>query len=809
MNEPRSGLYTKGGAGVPLQGVEVEAAVFGGHATVKVRQRYVNLEAVAVEAVYTFPRPSDGTLTGFAMSCAGRRLQGVVKARDDAFREYDEAVSQGHGAALIDQERANLFTAQVGNLLPNEETIVEVELVQKLRADEGLLRWSIPTLVAPRCIPGSPKGNRTAHGAAEPTDRVPDADRITPPIGDVAYGLKLEVVFDLGAGVRVESPSHAVTTVAEDGGRIRVSFSSREVALDRDVVLTARNVERGPFTTVAAHRADGPGTFALTVIPDLFEGKDVVERQDVVFLIDTSGSMDGASISEARSALRLCLRHLREGDRFNIISFNSAFRVFSPGPVVFTQRTLEQADTWVGALTADGGTELLAPLVHALKNAPNGIVVLLTDGQVGNEAEILREALAVRQRARVYSFGIGTNVSDPLLRDLARETHGAVEFIHPGERIDEKVTAQFARAIAPQIEEVSVTFDGVDVQELSPAPIPPLVDGEPWVLFGRYTRAGRGRAELKGVRHEKSGPLAFSLAVDLTLPERAAAPHVEKLWARERIRDLERARLTGRRAEANKERITKLAVEYQVVTEFTSFLVVEHRAGDRLSSGQPQTRVIPVNMPAGWDMFKQPHHIGHLARIRIQPAACEMVLPAGRGVRAAAQASSTAGTPTLAAAGGLIAADSLRALETSGRYESVIPEPTLADPVLLLLQRQLASGLWEPSGGGDDTARALATARALLELLDQGITTSHRIHGAQVRKAVAALVATLPHLARADAAAAEFAACVAWLVAPGPRSRRQLEDALQKHAALRALRPSFDDEVALRTRVDALDQQLR
>src|SRR5918996_1168035 len=338
MIETRSGLYTKSGLAVPLQGVEVEA-------------------------VYTFPLPSDGTLSGFAMMCAGRRLQGVVKSREEAFREYDEAVSQGHGAALVDQERANVFTAQVGNLLPNEETVIEVEYVQKLRADEGLLRWSIPTLVAPRYIPGTPRGNRTAHGEADPTDRVPDADRITPPGGEVVYGLKLEAVFDLGAGVRVESPSHAISTVVEDGGRIRVSFSSREVALDREVVLTARNVERGPFTTVSAHKADGPGTFAITVVPDLFEGK-AVEPQEVMFLIDTSGSMAGASITEARSALRLCLRHLREGDRFNIISFNSAFEVFSPEPVPFTQRTLEQADRWAGALTADGGTELLAPLVH-------------------------------------------------------------------------------------------------------------------------------------------------------------------------------------------------------------------------------------------------------------------------------------------------------------------------------------------------------------------------------------------------------------------------------------------------------------
>src|SRR5690349_20304616 len=169
-----AGLYTTDDRPIPLRGVEVTGEVLGGHAQVTVRQRYQNAETKPVEAVYTFPLPSDATLTGFAMTCAGRRLDGVVKEREEAFRDYDDALFAGHGAALLEQERPNVFTASVGNLLPQEETVVEITYVQRVPADEGALRWSVPTLVAPRYIPGKPAGDRTADGWTEPTDQVPD-----------------------------------------------------------------------------------------------------------------------------------------------------------------------------------------------------------------------------------------------------------------------------------------------------------------------------------------------------------------------------------------------------------------------------------------------------------------------------------------------------------------------------------------------------------------------------------------------------------------------------------------------------------
>ena len=401
----------------------------------------------------------------------------------------------------------------------------------------------------------------------------------------LTYGLTLDLCFDLGSDLTVESPSHQVTVTPEAGKRVRVALASPEVGLDRDVVLIARGVSDAPLSTVVLHRpadASEPGVLALTVVPDLDGSATATTPQDVVFLLDVSGSMQGASMGEAETALRLCLRHLRAGDRFNIIAFQSTYALFAQQPVPFTQQTLEQADAWVQALRATGGTELLAPFLTAVQQVPDGVVVLLTDGQVGNEDEILREVCAARGRARVYSFGIGTNVSDVLLRDLARHTGGAVEFVYPGERIDEKVIAQFARAVAPRITDVTITFSGNDlaVREQAPSTLPALVEGEPWTLFARFTGQGHGQAEIRG----QSAGTPFFLTVPIDLSAAAARPLLPRLWAAEWIRRAgsDRSARSARQADAAADRRPGRAVRGDVAVHGVS----RHRAAHWRTTGQ-------------------------------------------------------------------------------------------------------------------------------------------------------------------------------------------------------------------------------
>lgn len=778
----RNGLTTEGGEKVALLGVAVRAEIVAGHAEVVVQQRYRNDEAVAVESVYTFPLPTRALLTGFSMEVAGRRCEGEVHERDEAFKRYDDAIVAGHGGALLEQERPNVFTANVGNLLPGEETVIEVTFVEPLAVEEGGVRWSLPTLVAPRYAPAG----------------VTDAERVSPEAGNATYGLTVDAVFDLGAAVLVESPSHEITT-AREGEKTRAKLARTSVALDRDVVFTAvpESPVEGPvaLTTAVCHRPEGSGTgtFALTLVPDL--GADQRARNDVVFLLDRSGSMGGAAMTEALTALRLCLRQLREGDRFAILAFDNVVETFAPELVPFDPRWLAEADVFLAQIGARGGTELLSPLMHAARLAPDGIVVLLTDGQVANEDQILASYLDQRKTARVYSFGIGTNVSDALLQGLADRTGGAVESIHPGERIDEKVIAQFSRATAARVTDVTIKLDGADVGELAPAKPRALVDGEAYAVFGTYDAPGGGVLTVRG----KHAGEDFFLEAKIVLDERSEHPTVERLWAQARIRDLEQTitadKLGDRRVQSMKERVVALAKKHRVSSRFTSFVVVEQRTGDRRTNAQPERRVVPVAMPAGSGMASRARApmpapmMPMMARAMSigAPPPPAAAMPAPSPARGMAPPGSS--RPSMARAPKAMPpmpAASAPAVHTD-RLGIVVPGAGAAaseDPVHVLLGRQGAGGLWD----GPDPV--LATARALLELFDLGITATHAVHGALVKKAIEAVLAAPPSASRA------LALGVAWLLASGRRTRDAIALAAQAHPGL-----ALGDEAEVRARI--------
>lgn len=800
------GLESVDGKKIPLRGVDVSGEVIGGTARVRVRQKYENVEQKPIEAIYTFPLPTEGTLVGFRMECDGRRIDGVVKEREEAFRAYDDATLAGHGAALVEQERANVFTASVGNLLPGETTVVEVEYVQRLHANEGALRVMIPTLVAPRYIPGAPSGDRTGHGAADPTDRVPDADRISPKIADVDYRVALDLTLHVGERAEVSSPSHKIET-RRDGDRVHVSFEGAE--LDRDIVILAEGTADAPLQSVVAHKKGDIGTVCFSRVVDLFDPNAKPAPLNVVFVLDRSGSMGGLSIEEARKALRLCLRQLREGDRFSIIAFDDREEVFKNEPVPFTQKTLEQADKWIASIDARGGTELLRPMKHAVEQAGDGVVVLLTDGQVGNEDEILAAVMEARRKSRIYAFGIGTNVSDALLAQLARRTGGAVEQIHPGERIDEKVVATFSRAIAPRVTDVRVKWSGVEVDDVAPTELPDLVDGEAWVLFARYRNPGIGRLELRGTHRNEP----WLLEVPLELPNEADAPAIEKFWAAERVRDLESIEVEGRRQKTMKARIVEIAVAHQIASRHTSFVAIETRTGDRRVPGTPEARAIPVNAPAGWAMFERPQF--EMTRQRFvgsaMPTAGAMPPPMAAPMAPRAMAAA----PKRSAPGLL----SRAARAVGGMFEGGAPPPPPApaamavpmpelddfeeeraerkpDAAFAIFSRQLASGLFDDGGNEPEDVRLVAsTTRALVAMLREDIDASHPLHGELVRKAITALLPLIGKLANRDLA--QRALATAWIAASGKRTRALVE------ASARAanLTLATGDEGALRANV--------
>lgn len=809
------GLITQQGNPVPLERVSLGGEILGEHARLTVRQVYRNVESVPIEAVYVFPLPPEAALAGFRVAVDGRELHGELMARDTASEAYQEAVAAGHGAALFEMERPGVHTLSLGNVLPGSTVEAEVELLLRLEVREGETRLKIPTLVAPRYIPGVPQGGRTGDGVAPPTNRVPDADRITPPVGEAPYRLDLDLELLGGEGTTVESPSHGVV-VREVEGRRRVAFELPGEPLDRDLVLVVRGQsEKGTAREATAwvSARGGERTVAIALpcpVTSPAEERPVEPSApnaipnnslDIALVVDVSGSMAGASLEQAKRAARLCLRQLRRGDRVFLLEFDTQLYPFSRGPVDWSPELLERADRWIEGNRGGGGTELGAALEAAvaalaedtaLGGSPDAAVLVLTDGQVGQEEEIYRRLAAKKGAPRIASIGIGTNVVGTLLERLAKATGGAVEEIHPGERIEPKVVAQFARLAARAWRDVKPVALPEGLDRLAPAVPWTLVEGESTTLFARLDGALPKRLELEG----RWGKETRRWTVELRPAPGGARPVLERFHAALRVREMEE-KLAGiptrdlapgtaaKREKALRKELEALSIASGILSTATAWVAIEERAESERTDGLPATRVVPVAAPKGWAMFEEETAAfsGLCFSIAQPPAPLARTLARAPSVGMPAMASLDPGRPRRRQRG----AGSGSGNASVGRFEPTFgaqaADELAAQEVYELLARQGGDGLWgAPSA--PDLERVVETLAAIERLLEaRALEPFARRALARAAEALLEIVERRPDwLARARRVEAlALARRVAERLDPDERSER-----LERLAAARA-----------------------
>ena len=598
---PRRGLYADGSA-VPLLGVSVEVELKGFAARVTLSQRYRNDGETPLEATYVFPLDEAAAVCGFEALVDGRVIAGKVMEREKAFEVYDEAISAGHGAYLLDEERPDVFTASIGNLPPGKEVVVRLTTVSELRAEGDGLRFTLPTTVSPRYAPAE---DRRGVG------RTPE-EALNPPVAfRVPYGLSLLVLLDMPSAIRgVESPSHPVS-IDLDGSRGTVTLGTAQTALDRDFVLIVRLAETERPAVLVERAPDGTHVAMLTFAPRFGEGGIAATdaaKGEIVFVVDRSGSMNGSSIEEARNALQLCLRSLPAGILFNIVGFGSTFQKLFPKSRPYDEKSLAEASAHVKKLEADlGGTEILGALESILKPAvPEGTrrqLFILTDGQVSNTEEVLALVREHAATSRAFTFGIGAGASHHLVKGLARAGGGEAEMIAPGERIEAKVMRQLGRALAPALEDLRVDWGEAKVRQ-APHQVPPVFDGERVVVYGFLEGKASGDVVLRA--KAPTGELAFPARI-----ETAEAPEgtlLATLAARALIRDLEegasplhtrRGSLQGRNTKDKvKEEIVRLGVTYGLVSRETSYVAVEER--ENPETGEMTLKKVPIALTRGW-----------------------------------------------------------------------------------------------------------------------------------------------------------------------------------------------------------------
>jgi hypothetical protein len=384
-----AGLCT-GRAPIPLEHVAVRAEIRDTSARVNCVQRYRNHEQHPVESVYVFPLDEAAAVCGFAAVVNGVRFEGEVKTREQAFASYDDAMADGHGAFLLDEERPDVFTASIGNLMPGAEVQIELNYVTELFHEGDAIRFMLPTTVAPRFAPPE---DQVAIG------RSPEEALNPPRQHDVPYGLSFSASIVASSRVRrIESPSHPIAVELE-GDRAKVTLAQQNAALDRDVVLLIAKEDVGSPSICLERGKNGRVTAALTFRPSFRTER---EPSDLIFVVDRSGSMQGTSIEQVRNALQLCLRSLDNTCRFNIIGFGSAFESLFTECRQYDQESLAEASRYVESLGATlGGTNMLPALDFVLEHETRSKRVLqlivLTDGEVTNTDAVID---AVRRRAK-------------------------------------------------------------------------------------------------------------------------------------------------------------------------------------------------------------------------------------------------------------------------------------------------------------------------------------------------------------------------------------------------------------------------
>jgi Ca-activated chloride channel homolog len=589
----------------PLKHTDVRAEISGFLSRVVVTQEFENPFKDKIEAVYTFPLPQAAAVDDMTMKVGERTVKGKIMRSEQAQAVYEAARNNGQVASLLNQERPNIFTQSVANIMPGEKVTVTISYVETLKYDGGTYEFSFPMVVGPRYIPGAPT-TPGAGGTAPNTDRVPDASRITPPVTPkgtrAGHDISLELVLDAGVPIdELRSNTHEIEVVKANDRSARIRLKNMSEIPNRDFVLRYDVAGRKVEDAVLTHRSGRGGFFTLILQPpDRVTAEDVTPKE-IVFVLDTSGSMMGFPIEKAKESMQLALDGLYPQDTFNLITFAGDTHILFPQPVPATKENLRKAQEFLASREGSGGTEMMQAIRAALdpsdKQDHIRIVCFMTDGYVGDDMTIINE-VQKHPNARVFSFGIGSSVNRYLLDKMAEYGRGEVEYVALNDDGSAAARRFHERVRSPLLTDINVDWAGLPIADVYPKRIPDLFSAKPVILSGRYTGTGRATIRLKG----KMSGRDFVREIPVELPEAESRHDVlSTLWARTRIDDLMGQDLEGIQAGHARvdvrETITQLGLEYRLMTQFTSFVAVEELT--ITDGGQPRRVEVPIEMPEG------------------------------------------------------------------------------------------------------------------------------------------------------------------------------------------------------------------
>lgn len=589
----------------PLKHTDVKAEISGFLSRVTVTQEFENTSKEKIEAVYTFPLPQNAAVDDLTMMVGNRTIRGRIMRREQAEAVYEAAKTNGQVASLLNQERPNIFTQSVANILPGEQIKITISYVETLKYEDGSYEFVFPMVVGPRYIPGSPNSQK-GTGFAPDTDRVPDGSRITPkPAAEgTRAGHDISIGVDLDAGVAIDnltSKSHEVDVARTDAARAHVQLKDLATIPNKDFILRYDVAGQKIQDALLTHRQGTEGFFTFILQPPEKVTAEDVMPKELVFVLDTSGSMSGFPIEKAKESMKLAMDNLYPTDTFNLITFAGDTSILFEKPMPATKENLAKAQKFLLSREGGGGTEMMKAIRAALDPSDAQdhvrIVCFMTDGYVGNDMEIIGE-IQKHPNARVFAFGIGSSVNRYLLDKMAEEGRGEVEYVGLNDDGSAAAKRFHERIRNPLLTDVSIDWNGLPVTDVYPNRIPDLFSTKPVIVSGRYTGSGHGVIRLKG----RTAGQDFVREIPIDLPDAQPAHDVlASLWARARIDDLMSKDYNGAQQGAMKdglqEQITQLGLNFRLMTQFTSFVAVQEMIVT--DGGQPRRIDVPVEVPEG------------------------------------------------------------------------------------------------------------------------------------------------------------------------------------------------------------------
>ena len=591
-----------------LKETRVEVEISGVLARVRLEQVFQNPHADRLEALYVFPLPENAAVDGYSFQVGETVIQGVVKKRAEARQEYEKARDEGRKGALLEEERANIFSQAVANIPPNGEIRVHIEYVHPVKIDGAGYVFRFPMVVGPRYIPGQPVARpNLGRGWANDTAEVPDASRITPAVlpAGMRHGndVFIHVTIDAAMPIqRVTAVTHEldITQPTETTAEVRLKNSS--TIANKDFVVEYRLAGERTVLGSLAHKDENAthGYLALVLQPKREVTVAEVTRREVVLVLDRSGSMNGTSISQLRIMAQHILSALNRQDTFRLVAFSNQTTEFHADALPATPENIAAGEQFVRRIHAGGGTNMLPALKVALKSdrGEEGrprYLVLLSDALVGNDDRILGY-LKTRafDNTRIFPIAIGAAPNHYLIRRAAEIGRSFSMYVTNQDNAAEMAKRFNHKTSTPYLTDLEIDWGKLKVEDVIPSPLPDLYADEPLVVTARYAKPGTSEVTLRG----NLAGQAVSMTMSLELPRKETRHDaLGSVWARRRIRQIWNQNV-GKETSKAEEEITRLGLDHQLVTRYTSFVAVEKERPSELT-GKLVSDAVPTVLPEG------------------------------------------------------------------------------------------------------------------------------------------------------------------------------------------------------------------